>query len=118
MRGRIRLTDQINARFGLPLPVEVTYDDFTEDIEENRLLKTAIHLLWRMPIRSPGARRELGALRPAFASVALGSYRPGQVPAVHYTRLNQRYRPAVELARLITCPSLPRKRESTGELSE
>ncbi len=101
VRGRIRLTDQINARFGLPLPVEAIYDDFTEDIEENRLLKTAVHLLWQMPVRSNAVRRELGALRSAFTSVALGSYHPRMVPAVHYTRLNQRYRPAVELARLI-----------------
>ena len=101
VRGRIRMTGQINERFGLPLPVEAVYDDFTEDIEENRLLKTAIHALWRMPILSPAARRELGALRPAFASVSLGSFRRGMVPEVHYTRLNRRYRPAVELARLI-----------------
>ena len=101
VRGRIRMTGQINERFGLPLPVEAVYDDFTEDIEENRLLKTAIHALWRMPILSPAARRELGALRPAFASVSLGLFRRGMVPEVHYTRLNRRYRPAVELARLI-----------------
>ena len=101
VRGRIHLARQINRRFGWQLPVEVTHDDFTEDIEENRLLKTAIHLLWRMPIGSDQARRELGALRPAFNSVSVGSYGRGMVPEVRYTRLNLRYRPAVELARLI-----------------
>ena len=106
VQGRIRLAEQVKQRFGLPLPVEVTYDDFTEDIEENRLLKTAIAVLWRMPIRSPEARRELGALRSAFSSVSLGSYSPNLIPAVNYTRLNQRYRPAVELARLIIGSSL------------
>ncbi len=106
IRGRIRLADQVRERFGLPLPVEVAYDDFTEDIEENRLLKTAIDLLWKMPISSHVARRELGALRPAFSSVSYGSYRRGIVPEVNYTRLNSRYRPAVELARLIIGSSL------------
>ena len=106
LQGRIRLADQVKARFGLPLPVEVTYDDFTDDIEENRLLKTAIGLLWQMPIGSPESRRDLGALRPAFSSVSSGSYRPGMVPSVNYTRLNERYRPAVELARLIIGSSL------------
>ena len=101
VRGRIHLARQINRRFGWQLPVEVTHDDFTEDIEENRLLKTAIHLLWRMPIGSAEARRELGALRPAFNSVSLGAYGRGMVPEVRYTRLNLRYRPAVELARLV-----------------
>lgn len=105
-QGRIRLADQVKVRFGLPLPVEVVYDEFTEDIEENRLLKTAIGLLWQMPVSSRESRRELGALRSAFASVSSGSYRPGMVPSVNYTRLNQRYRPAVELARLIIGSSL------------
>ena len=106
LRGRIRLPDQLKRRFGLPIPVEVTYDEFTEDIEENRLLKTAISMLWSMPIRSPEVRQGLGALRPAFTSVPLGSYRRGMVPAVNYTRLNRRYRLAVELARLIIGSSL------------
>ena len=106
LQGRIRLADQVKLRFGLPLPVEVTYDDFTEDIEENRLLKTAIGLLWQMPIGSRESRRDIGSLRPAFTSVSSGSYRPGMVPSVSYTRLNERYRPAVELARLIIGSSL------------
>ena len=106
LQGRIRLADQVKARFGLPLPVEVVYDEFTDDIEENRLLKTAIGLLWRMPISSLESRRDLGSLRPAFTSVSSGSYRPGVVPTVNYTRLNQRYQPAVELARLIIGSSL------------
>ena len=106
LQGRIRLADQVKVRFGLPLPVEVTFDDFTDDIEENRLLKTAIGLLWQMPISSRESRRDLGALRPVFTSVSSGSYLPGMVPSVNYTRLNQRYRPAVELARLIIGSSL------------
>ena len=101
VRGRVRLPDQVKRRFSWSLPVEVSHDDFTEDIEENRLLKTAIHLLGRMPVRSTEALRQLAALRPAFALVELGSYRRGMVPEVHYTRLNRHYRPAVEMARLV-----------------
>ena len=101
VRGRIRFGDQIRQRFSIPLPIEVSFDDFTEDIEENRLLTTALHLLGRMPVRSPSARRSVRTLRPAFTAVGLGSYRRGAVPAVPYTRLNEHYKPAVELARLI-----------------
>ena len=106
VRGRIRMTDQINAQHGLPLPVESTYDEFTEDIEENRLLKSAINALWRAPVLSPALRCDLGALRPAFTSVAIGYYRQGMAPKIHYTRLNRHYRPAVELARLIVGNSI------------
>ena len=100
VRGRIRFSDQINRRFGIPIPIEVTYDDFTEDIEENRLLKTALHRLSRLPVRSEQSRRDVNGLRPAFNTVQLGDYRRG-VPQVEYNRLNSHYRPAVELARLI-----------------
>ena len=100
VRGRIRFNDQINQRFGIPVPVEVAYDEFTEDIEENRLLKTALHRLTHLPVRSEQARRGIHALRPVFNTVGLGMYRRG-APEVHYTRLNTHYRPAVELARLI-----------------
>ena len=101
VRGRIRFGDQIRRRFDIPLPVEVAFDEFTEDIEENRLLKTAIQLLGHTFIRSKAARREVRRLRPAFTTVGLGSYRRGTIPEVDYTRLNEHYRPAVELARLI-----------------
>ena len=100
VRGRIRFGDQINRRHGVPLPLEIAYDEFTEDIEENRLLKTALHRLSRLPIRSSAARREVNALRPAFNTVGLAAYVHG-ASEVRYTRLNGHYRPAVELARLI-----------------
>ena len=101
VRGRIRFGDQIGRRFGIPLPIEVAFDEFTEDIEENRLIKTAIHRLGHTFIRSEAIRREVRSLRPAFTTVGLGSYRRGAAPVVRYTRLNDHYRPAVELARLI-----------------
>ena len=101
VRGRVRFGDQISRRFGIPLPIEVAFDEFTEDIEKNRMLKTAIHRLGHTFIRSPATRQELRALRPAFSMVGLGSYRRGALPEVRYTRLDEHYRPAVELARLI-----------------
>ena len=100
VRGRIRFNDQINRRLGFPLPIEVTYDEFTEDIEENRLLKTALHRLAHFPVRSERSRKDLNALRTQFNTVEVGDYRRG-TPEVQYNRLNNHYRPAVELARLI-----------------
>ena len=101
VRGRIRFGDQIQRRFDIPLPVEVAFDEFTEDIEKNRLLKSAIDRLGHTFIRSEAARQEVRRLRPSFAGVGIGSYRRGTLPEVRYTRLDEHYRPAVELARLI-----------------
>ena len=101
VRGRIRFGDQVQRRFDIPLPVEVAFDEFTEDIEKNRLLKAAIERLGHTFIRSQSARQEVRRLRPSFSAVGLGSYRRGALPEIRYTRLDEHYRPAVELARLI-----------------
>ena len=100
VRGRIRFDEQIKRRFGVPLPIEVAFDEFTENIEENRLLKAALHRLARLPVRSTQAQQEIQALRPVFDAVQLASY-PRGTPHIQYTRLNSHYRPAVELARLV-----------------
>lgn len=101
VRGRIRFDDQLRDRFGRFPPVEVRFEEFTEDVEENRLLKAAIDQLSRLRIRSVKASRSLQSLAPAFESVHLVAYEPRRLPEILYTRLNEHYRPAVELARLV-----------------
>ena len=39
VRGRIRMDEQIRRRFGAPLPIEVRYDEFTDDVTANCLVK-------------------------------------------------------------------------------
>ena len=60
VRGRIRFDDQLRRRFSVPLPVEVGYDEFTDDIPANRLVKAAAYRLGAMELRSADARRRLG----------------------------------------------------------
>ena len=72
VRGQIRFADQIGRRYGLPLPIEVAYDEYTEDIEHNRLLKIALHRLSHAQIRSMAVRQELRRLRSAFDMVPPG----------------------------------------------
>ena len=101
VRGSIRFGDQISKRFDIPLPIEVAFDEFTEDTEKNRMLKAAIERLGHGFIRSEKARRDVRNLRPPFASVTLTPYRRGLLPDIQYSRMEEHYRPAVELARLI-----------------
>ena len=101
VRGSIRFGDQIRDQYGLFPPVEVRYDEFTEDIEENRLLKAARARLGRLRIRSQPLRRGLLSLEGTLAGVQLVTYDARRLPTVRYTRLNEHYRPAVELAKLI-----------------
>lgn len=101
VRGQIRFTEQIQRRYGLLLPVEVSFDEFTEDIDENRILLAALHRLSRLPIRSEGVRRGLHEVMAAFHAVQLSRMTSLSIPVIHFTRLNEHYKPAVSLATLI-----------------
>ena len=102
VRGRIRFNDQIRVRYGVFPPIEVSYDEFTEDIELNRLIKSAIVRLGRMRIRSDRARRSLRAFDRLLGQVSDVEYPPGhKIPDVSFDRLNRHYEPAIHLAQLI-----------------
>ena len=101
MRGRLRTADQLRRRFALALPVEVTYDDYTEDIAENRLIKAALRRLEALQIESPMLRTRLAEALGAFSVVTDLRYSKQQVPNFRYTRLNEHYRPLLELSTLI-----------------
>lgn len=105
VRGRIRFEEQFRRRYGRPVPIEVTYDDYTDDIEVNRILKAAIARLEQIGLRSVSSRRALRSFDGALANVSLVEYAPHDVPEVGFNRLNEHYRPAVELARLILANS-------------
>ncbi|MCY3925441.1 MAG: hypothetical protein OXG52_08020 [bacterium] len=101
VRGRIRLDEQIRRRHGVAPPIEVRFDEFTDDITENRLVKSAVGLLGRMRLRSPAARRELGWIAGILMNVSTVEYPAGAVPGVQFDRLNEHYREVVGLARLV-----------------
>ena len=100
IRGRIRIDEQIRRRFGVSLPVEVRYDDFTDDVLPNRLVKAAAARLGRLRI-SPESHIALAGVDARLEDVALVEYSPSAVPEVRFDRLNEHYREVVPLARLI-----------------
>ena len=101
VRGRIRVADQIRRRFGVPLPVEVRYDDFTDDVPANRLVKAAADRLGKLRIRSAQSRLDLAWVAATLGNVSLVAFPPNAVPEVKFDRLNEHYREVVTLARLI-----------------
>ncbi len=101
VRGRIRFADQIRQRFGIPLPIEVRYDEFTDDITENQLVKAAALRLGGMRLRSQRARRGLGGIVAMLENVSPVEFAPKDVPDVTFDRLNEHYRDVVGLSRLI-----------------
>ncbi|PRX50865.1 5-methylcytosine-specific restriction enzyme subunit McrC [Prauserella shujinwangii] len=105
MRGRVRHADQVSRQHGRLIPLELTHDEYTTDIAENRLLRTACDTLLRLPGTSPGGipadvrgrllrlRAHLGDLTPVPRGHPPPTWRP--------TRLNARYHDALRLAGLV-----------------
>jgi 5-methylcytosine-specific restriction enzyme subunit McrC len=100
IRGRIRFGDQLARSATLPLPVEVSYDDYTANIVENQIIKTAALALLRLPRIPLVARRRLLRLRALLDEIDILP-RPREAQAPLFTRLNERYRPALRLGELI-----------------
>lgn len=99
IRGRL-LVEAIARRPWDQFPAPCRFDEFTADVWENRILRAAVRVIqaWGGP---PGVRRECNRMLDRLADVT-------DLPAsvllsrhAVYTRLNEHYRPALELASLL-----------------
>lgn len=101
MRGRIRHGDQMRSHHGRFIPLEISHDEYTTDVAENRLLRTACETLLRLPGPLPAdVRRELLRLRVRLAEITPVP-RGQPLPTWRPSRLNARYHDALRLAELV-----------------
>jgi 5-methylcytosine-specific restriction enzyme subunit McrC len=100
LRGRLRIADQMSRSAGLPLPLEISYDDYQLDVVENQLLRTAADFLLRFPMIPPAARKRLRKIRATLIDVSRLRI-PYRADLPEITRLNERYEVALVLASLI-----------------
>jgi 5-methylcytosine-specific restriction enzyme subunit McrC len=100
LRGRLREADQMHRHRGQPWPLEIRHDEFTVDIPENRILRSAAHRMLRVPRVDPTARQRLRHLTARLAEASLLP-RGLPPPAWWPNRLNTRYQPALRLAELV-----------------
>jgi 5-methylcytosine-specific restriction enzyme subunit McrC len=100
LRGRLRESEQVRRHHGLPLPLEIQYDEFTIDIPENRILRTACERMLAVPRVDAESQRMLRRLLRDFSDVT-PLHRGEQIPGWQATRLNARYHTALRLAELV-----------------
>lgn len=102
LRGRLRESEQLHRHHGLPLPLEIQYDEFTIDIPENRILRTACQRMLAVPRVDAESQHMLRRLLRDFSDVT-PLHRGEQMPGWQATRLNARYHAALRLAELVLC---------------
>jgi 5-methylcytosine-specific restriction enzyme subunit McrC len=100
LRGRLRESEQLHRHHGLPLPLEIRHDEFTIDIPENQILRTACERMLSVPRVDGQSQRMLRRLLRDFGEVASLS-RGDPIPAWQPTRLNARYHVALRLAEIV-----------------
>ena len=100
LRGRLLESAQLARHHGQPLPLEISYDEFTVDIPENQILRTACERMLLVPRVDAGSSRVLRRVLGDFVDVR--SIRRGDpVPVWQPTRINARYHAALRLAELV-----------------
>lgn len=100
VRGWWRIGDQLTRRGGQPLPVEVSFDDYVEDIAENQLVLTAAARLLRLPgvpADVVGRLRRVVRVLDGVTVIPVGA----PVPVVRSDRRNARYSAVLPLASLV-----------------
>ena len=95
------MAEQLRRRFDVLVPVEVSYDEFTDDILANRLVKAAAELLGRQRLEDSRSRNGLRWISATLANVTPVRFSPQEVPEVTFDRLNEHYREVVSLSRLV-----------------
>lgn len=100
IRGRIRMGDQLTRRPGRLLPVEVSYDDFTIDTTENRIMRSALRRMLAVPHIDQSVRKRLRHLDVRLeGATVLG---PGaRIPQWVSSRHNIPYQSALRLAEIV-----------------
>ena len=100
LRGRLREAEQMHRHHWLALPLEIRHDEFTVDIAENQILRSACERVLNVPGVSGESALMLRRLLREFADVtSLG--RRDLVPAWLPTRINSRYHSALRLSELV-----------------
>ncbi|ABL79354.1 MULTISPECIES: McrC family protein [unclassified Nocardioides] len=100
LRGRVRLREQHLRRFGLPVPLEVTVDEWTLDTDDNRRTRaaaTALLALPGVPEHSTQALRRLDRLLGEAKLLAPGAPLEPWTP----TRLNVKMHRLLHLADVV-----------------
>jgi 5-methylcytosine-specific restriction enzyme subunit McrC len=100
LRGSVRFKEQLTRLAGRALPLEVAYDEFTTDILENQLLRTATERLLLLARLPAPVRARLARLRGALVDVSVLGAR-GRAELPRPTPLNERYEAALLIASLI-----------------
>lgn len=99
LRGRLLVARQVR-RGPVVVNFEQRVNEFTADLPENRILRAALDLLARARFRDPALRPRVRRALAGFDEATPDAVTAADCDRVVYTRLTERYRSPINLARL------------------
>jgi hypothetical protein len=117
VRGRIEVADLVLRRMGRADFIPCRFDERLQDIPDNQLLAVSLRMCERR-VRHAAVRRQIASILPLFDEVCDSSALDlsGGVPAIEYHRLNEHYRTAHDLARLVLAGTSLRAIDRAGRV--
>ena len=100
MRGRVDIPRQL-AQPGVVVPMHCKFTEFTADLIENSYLKAAVSRSLQVAGVQPIDRRRLMQHLVTLEDVGDARHHHSDYDRVVFTRLNEHYKPALRLARLV-----------------
>ena len=100
LRGRVDVARQL-TRPGVAIPTACRFTEFTADLLENSYLKAAVSRSLRVAGVPPADRNRLMRHLVTLEDVGHVQHHHADFDDVMFTRLNQHYKPALRLARLV-----------------
>jgi 5-methylcytosine-specific restriction enzyme subunit McrC len=97
IRGRLDFAELVKHP-EFTSPIACRFDEFSADIDQNRLLKAATRTLLRLAAVRPDARRELIRQLARFEEVSDDAPDASVVERMTFSRLDAHYEPALRLA--------------------
>lgn len=100
VKGRIDFARQLKRNPGLPIPLEIDFDDFTPDIAENRIVLTALQVLltrFSLPVEKRTALVQIEYLLSSVTPIPVHE----RVPRTVIGELNGHYAQVLRISDLI-----------------
>jgi 5-methylcytosine-specific restriction enzyme subunit McrC len=101
VRERVLIQENIRRNSILKERVYCRFSDLTSDVPENHIIRFALYRLVRVPLRGRELIAKAKHLMQYFEQISPAELRPGRLPKVIYSRLNQHYELAVNLSILL-----------------
>jgi len=118
LSGKINLSASIKKMTTTESKLICEYDDFTANIEVNKILKTTMHLLLKDENLSPNIKKKLRKTLLFFGDIDLVNPKDVRWSSIHYHRNNMTYRLLLYICELVINRALMTERGRRKNLSE